>query len=115
MIPFAISLALLLYTSFWGILFWGGAAIALIPIFAFAGVQWIFPYLAYASIATPDATSRIPALLVAGAAFVVLPPLMVLLSQATCQGRTSGQRGGERLVDRTCVVLRHVGGSRSRC
>lgn len=57
-------------------------AVALIPIFAFAGVQWIFPYLAYASLATPDPSSRIPALLVAGAAFVVLPPLMILLSVA---------------------------------
>jgi non-ribosomal peptide synthetase-like protein len=57
-------------------------ALALIPIFAFAGVQWIFPYLAYAALATPDPRSRIPALLVAGAAFVVLPPLMVLLSVA---------------------------------
>ncbi len=57
-------------------------AIALIPIFAFAGVQWIFPYLAYAALATPDPKSRIPALLVAGAAFLVLPPLMILLSVA---------------------------------
>jgi hypothetical protein len=32
-IPFAISLALLLYTSFWGIFFWAGAAVALIPIY----------------------------------------------------------------------------------
>jgi len=31
-IGFAISLALLLYTSFWGIFFWAGAALALIPI-----------------------------------------------------------------------------------
>lgn len=29
LIPFAISLALLLYTSFWGIFFWAGAAVAL--------------------------------------------------------------------------------------
>lgn len=31
-IPFAVSLALLLYTSFWGVFFWAGAAVALIPI-----------------------------------------------------------------------------------
>ena len=56
--------------------------LALIPIFAFAGVQWIFPYLAYSLVANPDPKSRIPALLVAGAAFIVLPPLMILLSVA---------------------------------
>jgi mannosyltransferase len=32
-IPFAISLVLMLYTSFWAILFWGGAVIALVPIY----------------------------------------------------------------------------------
>ncbi len=57
-------------------------ALALIPIFAFAGVQWIFPYLAYSLVANPDPKSRIPALLTAGAAFIVLPPLMILLSVA---------------------------------
>lgn len=33
LIAFAISLALLLYTSFWGIFFWAGAALALIPVY----------------------------------------------------------------------------------
>ncbi len=54
--------------------------LALIPIFAFAGVQWIFPYLAYTALVTPEMSSRLPALAVAGAAFVILPPLMILLS-----------------------------------
>ena len=52
--------------------------IALIPIFATAGVQWIFPYLAYEALASD--TDRILPLLVAGAAFVVMPPLVLLLS-----------------------------------
>ena len=56
--------------------------IALFPIFMFAGVQWIFPYLAYSLVANPDPRSRIPALLTAAAAFVILPPLMILLSIA---------------------------------
>ncbi len=59
-----------------------GQTIALVPIFAFAGAQWIFPYLAYSWLATPDPKSRIPALLTAGAAFIVMPPLMILLSVA---------------------------------
>jgi mannosyltransferase len=33
LIPLAISLALMLYTSFWSIFFWAGAAIALVPIY----------------------------------------------------------------------------------
>ncbi len=33
LVAFAISLALLVYTSFWGIFFWGGAAAALIPVY----------------------------------------------------------------------------------
>ena len=54
--------------------------LALIPIFAFAGVQWIFPYLAYTAIATPELSSRLPALAVAGAAFVIIPPVAILFS-----------------------------------
>ena len=54
--------------------------LALIPIFAFAGVQWIFPYLAYTALATPELSSRLPALAVAGAAFVVIPPVAILFS-----------------------------------
>lgn len=59
-----------------------GQALALIPIFTFAGAQWIFPYLAYTWFATPDLESRLFALAVAGASFVVMPPLMILLSIA---------------------------------
>jgi non-ribosomal peptide synthetase-like protein len=54
--------------------------IALIPIFAVAGVQWIFPYLAYTALATEQ--ERLFPLLVAGAAFVVMPPLVLMLSIA---------------------------------
>jgi non-ribosomal peptide synthetase-like protein len=54
--------------------------IALVPIFAAAGVQWIFPYLAYTALASD--TDRVLPLLVAGAAFVVMPPLVLLLSIA---------------------------------
>jgi mannosyltransferase len=36
LIPLAITLALMLYTSFWAIFFWAGAAIALIPIWVAA-------------------------------------------------------------------------------
>ncbi len=52
--------------------------LALIPIFATAGVQWIFPYLAYEALASD--TDRILPLVVAGAAFVVMPPLVLVLS-----------------------------------
>ena len=52
----------------------------LVPIFAVAGVQWIFPYLAYTALATEE--DRLLPLLVAGAAFVVMPPLVLLLSIA---------------------------------
>ena len=54
--------------------------LALIPIFAASGVQWIFPYLAYTALASD--TDRVLPLLVAGAAFVVMPPLVLLLSIA---------------------------------
>ena len=54
--------------------------VALIPIFAASGVQWIFPYLAYTALASD--TDRVLPLLVAGAAFVVMPPLVLLLSIA---------------------------------
>jgi non-ribosomal peptide synthetase-like protein len=59
-----------------------GQTLALIPIFTFAGVQWIFPYLAYTWVATPAIESRIAALAVAGASFVVTPPLMIAVSIA---------------------------------
>jgi non-ribosomal peptide synthetase-like protein len=59
-----------------------GQTLALIPIFTFSGVQWIFPYLAYTWFATPELESRIAALAIAGASFVVVPPLMILVSIA---------------------------------
>ena len=54
--------------------------LALIPIFATAGVQWIFPYLAYTTLASDQ--DRLLPLLVAGGAFVVLPPLVLIASIA---------------------------------
>jgi non-ribosomal peptide synthetase-like protein len=57
-----------------------GQTLALIPIFTFAGAQWIFPYLAYTWFATPALESRIFALAMAGLSFVAMPPLMILLS-----------------------------------
>ncbi len=54
--------------------------VALVPIFATAGIQWIFPYLAYTALAGD--IGRIGALGIAGAAFVVMPPLVLLLSIA---------------------------------
>ena len=54
--------------------------LALIPIFATAGVQWIFPYLAYETLASDK--DRLMPLAVAGGAFVVLPPLVLILSIA---------------------------------
>jgi non-ribosomal peptide synthetase-like protein len=52
--------------------------IALVPIFAVAGLQWIFPYLAYTALAGD--VGRVRALGVAAAAFVVMPPLVICLS-----------------------------------
>jgi non-ribosomal peptide synthetase-like protein len=54
--------------------------IALVPIFAVAGLQWIFPYLAYTALAGD--IGRVSALAVAAAAFVVMPPLVIVLSIA---------------------------------
>jgi non-ribosomal peptide synthetase-like protein len=54
--------------------------IALVPIFAVAGLQWIFPYLAYTALAGD--VGRVTALAIAAAAFVVMPPLVILLSIA---------------------------------
>ena len=64
--------------------FWcvAGQTVALIPIFAFSGLQWLMPYLAYTSLTTDDPASRILALVVAAAAFILMPPLMILLSIA---------------------------------
>ena len=54
--------------------------LALIPIFAAAGVQWIFPYLAYTALASDK--DRVFPLVVAGLAFVVMPPLVLIVSIA---------------------------------
>lgn len=56
--------------------------LSLIPIYGFAGVQWLFPYLVYTGLATPDPESRIPALVYALSAYIVMPPVMILLSVA---------------------------------
>jgi non-ribosomal peptide synthetase-like protein len=56
--------------------------IALVPIFAFAGLQWLTPYLVYTSMANDTVASRFPALALALATYVIMPPLMVLLSIA---------------------------------
>lgn len=54
--------------------------VALIPIFAFAGLQWILPYLAYTYVAA--AGGRLVALASGAAAFVLMPPTMMLFSIA---------------------------------
>ncbi|MEI6485320.1 MAG: Pls/PosA family non-ribosomal peptide synthetase [Sphingomonadales bacterium] len=52
--------------------------VALIPIYAVAGLQWFFPYLAYTLLATED--DRVSALLLSGFSFIFIPPLAMLLS-----------------------------------
>ncbi|MBE7219467.1 MAG: peptide synthetase, partial [Caulobacteraceae bacterium] len=52
--------------------------VALVPIFAFAGLQWVLPYLAYTYYS--GHIGRLGALGVGGATFVVMPPAMVLFS-----------------------------------
>ena len=54
--------------------------VALIPIFAFAGVQWVLPYLVYTFYS--GQIGRLAALGVGAATFVVMPPVMVLVSIA---------------------------------
>lgn len=49
-------------------------------IFAFSGAQWVFPYLVYTIVATPDPASRVPALGAAVLVFMIMPPLMLLFS-----------------------------------
>ncbi|WP_242920345.1 Pls/PosA family non-ribosomal peptide synthetase [Caulobacter sp. CCUG 60055] len=58
-----------------------GQTLALPFIFSFAGVQWIFPYLAYTWLVSND-VGRLAALALSGASFVSIPPLMILLSVA---------------------------------
>ena len=54
--------------------------VALVPIFAFAGLQWMLPYLAYTYVAGVE--GRLKALWVGAAAFVIMPPAMILFSVA---------------------------------
>ena len=54
--------------------------IALLPIFTVAGLQWFFPYLAYTWLT--ERVDRVPALLLSGASFMVIPPLAMLVSVA---------------------------------
>ncbi len=53
---------------------------ALVPIFAFAGLQWMLPYLAYTYYA--GVIGRLQALWVGAGAFVIMPPAMILFSIA---------------------------------
>ena len=57
-----------------------GQTVALIPIFALGGLQWLLPYLVYTYAATPDPTSRLPAMGLAAATFLVMPPAIILVS-----------------------------------
>ncbi|HEX7853783.1 MAG TPA: Pls/PosA family non-ribosomal peptide synthetase [Sphingobium sp.] len=52
--------------------------IALLPIYAVAGLQWFFPYLAYTHLAGD--MNRVPALLVSGLSFIFIPPLAMFAS-----------------------------------
>ena len=56
--------------------------VALVPIFALGGLQWLLPYLVYTTAATPDPASRLSALGLAALTFLVLPPLIILVSIA---------------------------------
>jgi len=57
-----------------------GQAIALVPIYGIAGLQWFFPYLAYTLLAAR--MSRVDALLIAGSSFALIPPFAMLLAVA---------------------------------
>ncbi|MFK5108474.1 hypothetical protein ACI394_28440, partial [Klebsiella pneumoniae] len=50
----------------------------LLPIYAVAGLQWFFPYIAYTRLA--DQVDRVPALLLSGISFVFIPPLAMCAS-----------------------------------
>ena len=54
--------------------------VALVPIFAFAGLQWMLPYLVYTYLSGVD--GRLAALGLGAAAFVIMPPAMILFSIA---------------------------------
>ncbi|WP_010545307.1 Pls/PosA family non-ribosomal peptide synthetase [Sphingomonas elodea] len=57
---------------------WIAQTIALVPIYAIAGLQWFFPYVAYVHL-TGD-FDRVPALLFSGLSFLAIPPLAMLAS-----------------------------------
>lgn len=52
---------------------WALQTIALVPIYAVAGLQWFFPYLAYTYLV--EDFGRVSALLLGGLSFVFIPPL----------------------------------------
>jgi non-ribosomal peptide synthetase-like protein len=54
--------------------------VALLPIFTVAGLQWFFPYLAYTWLT--ERMDRLPALVLSGASFILIPPLAMLASVA---------------------------------
>ena len=54
--------------------------VALLPIFTVAGLQWFFPYLAYTWLT--ERVDRLPALVLSGASFMLIPPLAMLASVA---------------------------------
>ena len=54
--------------------------VALLPIFTVAGLQWFFPYLAYTWLT--ERVERVPALLLSGVSFMLIPPLAMLASVA---------------------------------
>lgn len=57
---------------------WIAQTIALIPIYAIAGLQWFFPYVAYVHLAGD--VSRTSALALSGLTFMVIPPLAMFAS-----------------------------------
>jgi non-ribosomal peptide synthetase-like protein len=59
-----------------------GQTFALVPIFAFAGMQWMLPYLVYIGVSAHNAQDPLPALGAAAASFVALPPILMALSIA---------------------------------
>lgn len=57
---------------------WIAQTIALVPIYALAGLQWFFPYLAYTHFSNQH--DRLGALAISGVAFLFIPPLAMVLS-----------------------------------
>ena len=57
-----------------------GQTLALVPIYAFSGLQWLLPYLVYNVLTTDEPESRLPALGFALLTYLVMPPAMIVLS-----------------------------------